>query len=171
MESLRLISQSLGLCLAALLLAACATNPPPPSTLVPSPSPTRSPAPIASPTFPVAPSATRPSPPAQSTGTLTGRVTIGPLRPVERIGEPTPTPPPELFSSRSINIFTADGTTLVTNAKINPDGTYAVTLPPGVYVVNIARAGIERARNLPQTVTITTGATLQLDIDIDTGIR
>jgi hypothetical protein len=117
---------------------------------------------------------TPPSPtvvPAQETGRLTGHVSIGPLRPVERVGEPTLTPPPEVFTSRSINIFAADGATLVTSVKINPNGTYAVTLPPGNYVVNIARSGIDRARNLPKAVTIASGATVELDIDIDTGIR
>ncbi len=154
-----LISHSLNLCLSALLLTACAPNTP--SPIAPISSPTRASAPIASPT----------SAPAQSSGTLTGRVTIGPLRPVERIGEPSPTPPPEVFTSRSINVFAADGSTLVTIAKINPDGMYTVKLPPGVYVVNIARTGMDRARNLPKTITIASDATVQLDIDIDTGIR
>lgn len=153
----RTFSRSLILLLA--LLTACATNTTPPST------------PIASPTRAPAPGATQTAPPARSSGTLTGRVTIGPLRPVERIGEPSPTPPPEVFAARSINIFAADGATLVTNAKINPDGIYVVTLPPGNYVVNIARTGIDRARNLPKTVTIVSGSIFQLDIDIDTGIR
>lgn len=142
-----------------LLLTACAQNTPLPPT--PIASPTRAPSPSASPT----------AAPAQATGKLTGHVTIGPLRPVERIGEPTPTTSPEVFAARSINIFASDGTTLVTNVKINPDGTYAVVLPPGNYVVNIARTGIDRARNLPKAITIEPGKIVELDIDIDTGIR
>lgn len=155
---MKLIIGSTGIA-AIFLLTACSLNAP--LSLTPLASPTRTPPPIASQT----------SAPAQSTGKLTGRVTIGPLRPVERIGEPTPTISPEVFAARSINVFAADGTTLVTNVKINPDGTYSVILPPGNYVVNIARTGIDRARNLPKPVTIVSGATVELDIDIDTGIR
>ncbi len=138
---------------AILFLAACESN----AQVTPSPSR----APTLTPTF--APSA--------HMGALTGHVTIGPLRPVERVGETPPPVPPEVYAARSISILAADGRTLVTNVKINSDGTYTVNLPPGVYVVNIARSGIDRAKNLPKTITIESGKTVQLDIDIDTGIR
>ena len=109
--------------------------------------------------------------PAPAGGTLQGKVTIGPLQPVERAGQPTPTPDPQVFTSRSLNIFKADGKTLVTNLHFNPDGTYRVSLPPGTYVVDIPHNGIGFARPLPKTITIHSGETVQLDIDIDTGIR
>jgi len=104
-------------------------------------------------------------------GYLEGRVTIGPLQPVERVGVPTPTVPPEVYAARSIDIFQSDGTTLVTNVKINPDGTYRVELEPGTYLVNIARTGIDRAGGLPKTIVIESNRTVRLDIEIDTGIR
>ena len=104
-------------------------------------------------------------------GVLEGRVTIGPLTPVERAGVPTPTVPPEVYAARSIDIFQADGTTRVVNVKISSDGTYHVKLPPGTYVVNIAKTGIDRGTDLPKTVTLASGQTTRLDIDIDTGIR
>lgn len=141
------------LLVAILSLAACESN----AQLTPTPSST----PAVPPT----------SPPSTQMGILTGRVTIGPLRPVERVGETPPPVPPEVYAARSINIFATDGATLVVNVKINPNGTYNVNLPPGVYVVNIARTGIDRGRNLPKTITIESGKTVQLDIDIDTGIR
>jgi hypothetical protein len=109
-----------------------------------------------------------PSPPS---GILEGKVTIGPLQPVERVGQPTPTPAPEVFTSRSLNIFRQDGKTLVTSLHFNPDGTYRVSLPAGTYVVDIPHSGIGFARPLPKTITIHSGETIQLDIDIDTGIR
>jgi hypothetical protein len=109
-----------------------------------------------------------PPPPA---GTLQGHVTIGPLQPVERVGQPTPTPNPEVFTSRSLNIFQADGKNLVTSIHFNPDGSYRVSLQPGTYVVDIPHTGIGFARPLPKTITIHSGETVQLDIDIDTGIR
>ncbi len=60
------------------------------------------------------------------------------------------------------------GKTAVANARIQPDGTYRVALPPGTYVVNIARTGVDRARGFPRTVTVATGQTARLDIDVDT---
>ena len=123
-----------------------------------------------------------PSPPAESkavptstsaaqVGILAGRVTIGPLTPVERVDVPTPTVPPEMYAAHSIQVFQADGATLVANVKINPDGAYHVELPPGTYVVDLPKIGLERAARLPTTITITAGQTTRLDIDIDTGIR
>ncbi len=147
-------SLSITLCL---LLPACATNP----TSAPVPNAIASPSPSALATFA----------PVSSTGTLTGHVTIGPLSPVQRVGVTPPPIPPEVYAARTIQIFAADGATLVTNVKINPEGTYTVTLPSGNYVVNIARSGIDRARGLPKTITIANGKIVQLDIDIDTGIR
>lgn len=104
-------------------------------------------------------------------GYLEGRVNIGPLAPVERADQPPPTPPPEIFAGRTIDIFQPDGATLVTKAPIDSTGAYRVALDPGVYVVNITHAGIERTIELPKTVTIESGRTTQLDIEIDTGIR
>ena len=129
--------------------------------------PTTAPAPTQSATSTPAPSPT----PVPQVGTLEGRVSIGPLTPVERVGVPTPIPPPEVYAARSINIFQTDGKTLVANVKINPDGTYRVELKPGTYVVNIARTGLDRGTDLPKTITIVNGQTTHLVIDIDTGIR
>jgi hypothetical protein len=104
-------------------------------------------------------------------GYLEGHVNIGPLVPVARADVPPPTVPPEVYASRSINIFRSDGATLVLNVKIGPDGNYRVGLAPGTYVVNLARSGIDRADELPQQISIESGKTVRLDISIDTGIR
>lgn len=104
-------------------------------------------------------------------GYIEGQVTIGPLRPAQRLGEPLPPVPPAAYAARAIDVFAADGATLVTRVRINSDGTYRVALAPGTYVVDIARAGVDRARGLPTTVTIASGQTVRLDIDIDTGMR
>ena len=147
--------------LSVLILAACKP------ASVPDAIPTTAPASTPSATSTPAPSPT----PIPQVGALEGRVSIGPLTPVERVGVPTPTPPPEVYAARSINIFQANGKTLVANVKINPDGTYRVELKPGTYVVNIARTGLDRGTDLPRTITIVDGQTTHLDIDIDTGIR
>jgi hypothetical protein len=110
--------------------------------------------------------------PVAPEGILYGKVTVGPLQPVERVGVPSPTPPPEVFTSRSINIFQADGKTLLRNVHFNANGSYRVNLPPGTYVIDIPHdRGLGFAKNLPKTVSIGSNQMVELDIDIDTGIR
>ena len=57
-------------------------------------------------------------------------------------------------------------------AQIEPavDGNYKVELPAGTYVIDLEKQHMF-GKNLPATVTIRTGETTTLDIDIDTGIR
>ncbi len=103
-------------------------------------------------------------------GRLEGTVTIGPLSPVERIGVPTPTPPPEVFTSRGIKIFDSLSI-LVNEVHFNPDGTYSIELTSGKYRVELLNTGIEHAAEVPATVQIYSNQTTELNISIDTGIR
>ncbi len=104
-------------------------------------------------------------------GTLQGHVSIGPLSPVERVGAPTPTVPPEVYAARQIVVYYSDGKKVVTRISLDAQGNYRVTLAPGTYVVDMARTGIDRAKGLPATVTVESEKTTTLDITIDTGIR
>lgn len=104
-------------------------------------------------------------------GTLEGHVTIGPLVPVVREGEPEPTPAPEVYASRQIVIYGKDGRGEITRVQIDAKGNYRVELPAGTYVVDINRIGIDRGIDLPTKVEILGSATTRLDIEIDTGIR
>lgn len=105
-----------------------------------------------------------------ATGALQGHVNIGPLQPVVRIDEPTPVVPPEAYAARQIVIYAADGQTEIARVQIGPDGNYKVALPPGPYVVDLTRSGIDRS-NLPVKIQIAAGQTTTLDVEIDTGIR
>ena len=60
---------------------------------------------------------------------------------------------------------------LVAEASISHDRWYRVSLAPGTYVVDIARNGMDRADGLRKTIVIKNRKTVQLNIDIDTGIR
>lgn len=154
----------------SLLLAACS----PPNALQSSPTAVSDPVPSTTspPPQTSTPVPARPTTLNQNTGTLAGRVTIGPLSPGPvRLGITPPPIPPEVFAARTIQIYASDGATLVTSVKINSNGTYSVTLPPGNYVVDLARNGIDRGRDLPKKIQIEPSKSVQLDIDIDTGIR
>jgi len=106
----------------------------------------------------------------QPPGFLEGVVTIGPLTPVEMPGE-QPTVPGEVYAARKIMVYDAQGRRLVERVDIGGDGTYRVELPPGRYVVDINRIGIDSSSDVPASVDIVSGETVRLDIDIDTGIR
>ena len=102
-------------------------------------------------------------------GTLTGKVSIGPLCPVE----PCTVPHDRLvaaYTARPITLSTPAGT-VVTTVTADPETGYTVVLKPGIYVVDIQHQGIGGSRELPTTVTIRRGETVRLDISIDTGIR
>lgn len=105
------------------------------------------------------------------TGVLEGRVTVGPLSPVVQEGVPEPTPAPEVYADRKIVIYAEDGQQEITRVDIDGSGNYRVTLPAGVYVVDINHLGVDLAKGLPQQVEIKSQQTTRLDVDIDTGIR
>lgn len=107
----------------------------------------------------------------QETGSLTGHVTIGPLQPVQRQGEPEPTPAPEVYAAWQIVVYTPDMRTEVARAAINDEGDYTIELRPGTYAVTAEQATGRGLRQGTYAVGITAGQTTRQDIDIDTGIR
>lgn len=104
------------------------------------------------------------------TGILHGKVTIGPLQPVERPGE-TVEVPCSVYEARKIMVYDDSGEKLVEQVNIDCEGRYAVDLRPGTYTVDINRIGVDFSKGLPAVVEIQSGITTRLDIDIDTGIR
>ena len=106
----------------------------------------------------------------KATGILEGHVSIGPLVPVVRVGEPEPTPAPEVYAGRQIVVFSGSGREIA-RVQIDGQGNYRLALPAGSYRVDINHAGIDSAAGLPAEVEILAGQTTQLDVDIDTGIR
>jgi hypothetical protein len=108
------------------------------------------------------------------TGILAGKVTVGPLTPVERVDVTPPVPDPTVFTSRHLLLYQADGTTLIEEIPIQAAGYYGVynvTIKPGTYVLDYPRQGIGGAKGLPATIRIEADKTTKVDVDIDTGIR
>ncbi len=103
-------------------------------------------------------------------GILSGKVSIGPFCPVERVGVPCPTPP-EAYTSREVVVYALDGKTVITRKHFNPDGTYRFELSPRQYVLVVPQTGIGGSKDLPKTITIKAGETTVFDVSIDTGIR
>jgi hypothetical protein len=105
-------------------------------------------------------------------GTLSGKVTIGPICPVERPDVPCPVPA-EAYEARKILVYIQlkGGLALYSDVSIKTDGTYSVNLPEGAYVVEMKPNGIDRSPDVPADIVIKAGETTTLDISIDTGIR
>ena len=115
--------------------------------------------------------ACRPISVPKAKGTLEGHVAIGPLVPVMREGEPTPTPAPEVYAAREIVVYARNGKTEVARAQIDSGGIYRIALPAGTYVIDINRLGMDHGTGLPKEIEIAGGQVTRLDIEIDTGIR
>jgi hypothetical protein len=106
-------------------------------------------------------------------GFLEGKISIGPLCPVERIPpDPGCLPTIETYKAYPVSVWTSNGKREV--ARLNPelDGSFRTELMSGHYLVIL-----ENDRNrpggstLPAEIDITGRDTTILNIDIDTGIR
>ena len=109
----------------------------------------------------------------QETGFLEGKITIGPICPVERIPpDPGCLPTAETYKAYPVSIWTLEGDLKI--ALINPalDGSFYTELPPGKFLVKLEKnQNGPGGSNLPVEVTITSRNVTLINIDIDTGIR
>jgi hypothetical protein len=106
-------------------------------------------------------------------GTLTGKITIGPLCPVERIPpDPACQPTAETYKAYQVSIWSSDMKVKIRDITPSLDGSYTIGLPTGTWMVALDRqlAGVGGS-NLPVSITVKEGSDTQLDISIDTGIR
>jgi hypothetical protein len=103
-------------------------------------------------------------------GIVHGKVTIGPMRPIQTQGQPAPKLS-KWYKGKKILIYTLDKKTLIAATELDENGNYQLVLEPGIYIMDMKRAGIEQSPHLPKKIEIKPGQTLRVDIDIDTGIR
>ena len=99
-------------------------------------------------------------------GVLTGRVTIGPLCPIEPCGDSSG----YIYSGRELVLQQPGGVLL--QVPLRSDGTFEGVVPMGTYAIHLDRCeylGCQGA--VPVSVEIRDGETSTLNIDIDTGIR
>lgn len=110
----------------------------------------------------------------EGSGVLKGKISIGPLCPVESIPpDPGCLPTAETYKAWAVDVWSSDKRTKVTTLDPKLDGNYLITLPAGNYMVDfdvVKNNSIGRS-NLPVLITVNKGDTTNLNIDIDTGIR
>lgn len=102
-----------------------------------------------------------------STGIISGRVTLSPTCPVERI-PPDPQCAPKGYQT-IVKVFSVGGSYLIKSVQTGVDGSYTIALPFGDYTI-----GAVGGKILPQcsSVPVSLKATLAtVDISCDTGIR
>jgi hypothetical protein len=106
-------------------------------------------------------------------GTLSGRITVGPICPVEVEGQECP-PAPGTYESILVLVYArlAGGERLVAQVRADDAGRFELSLPPGSYRVALEHSiGIPGGPRPVQEVRIESGATAEVAFDIDTGIR
>jgi len=108
------------------------------------------------------------------TGVLKGKITIGPICPVERIPpDPACLPTAETYKAWATVVWTSDKKSKLATIDPKLDGTYLTELPAGEYTIDfeVSRTFGAGGSNLPASVTIANKDTTTLNITIDTGIR
>ena len=109
----------------------------------------------------------------RETGFLEGKISIGPICPVERDPpDPGCLPTAETYKAYPVSVWTSNGRRKI--APINPalDGSFITELTPGNYLV-ILENGQNKigSSTLPVGISIISEETTSLNINIDTGIR
>jgi len=104
-------------------------------------------------------------------GLLEGKVTIGPLCPVETVPlDPACQPSQDTYHTWPIVIWTTDKKTKIATIDPDLDGNYVIDLPKGNYLVDLDKQH-RINKSLPAVIIIEPNETSLLNIDIDTGIR
>lgn len=107
-------------------------------------------------------------------GVLQGKISIGPLCPVETIPpQPGCTPTAETYKAWQTAIWNSSKTQKIINIIPNSDGTFQIKLSEGEYVIDFVNPDMGKLRNtgLPLKFSVNRSKTTQLSINIDTGIR
>lgn len=105
--------------------------------------------------------------PEEKTGLLKGRVTIGPLCPVE----PCPITVSNPYLSREIIIQNQTGE-FFKIISLKEDGSFEEEVGVGIYTLSLSDCNFLGCRqSLPKRVIIEAGKIFETEIDIDTGIR
>ncbi len=106
-------------------------------------------------------------------GYLKGKISIGPICPVERNPPDTSCmPTAETYKAYSVGIWTSDGMHNITQLSPSLNGSYITELATGNYLVRLENnQSIATGSNLPVHIVINALDSTLLDINIDTGIR
>ena len=95
-----------------------------------------------------------------------GIVTIGPVKPVQRVGEENTKP----FQTKLV-VKTEDGTQEIMKFSSGPNGEFQIELPPGSYTIERDQGSEKYPRCDPTKVVVRPNKFSKVRITCDTGIR
>lgn len=103
--------------------------------------------------------------PFQPVGTLTGRLTIAPLCPVE----PCPTPAKSPYADLQL---TLKGEVITQYPRMDSEGNFELEVPAGKYELTLTPCEYLGCKNeFPKEVVVEENKTTRVEINLDTGIR
>ena len=107
------------------------------------------------------------------TGVLRGKITIGPLCPVETVPpNPNCSPTAETYKTWATAVWKLDKKTKLVTLNPTLDGNYMTVLPVGKYIIDFdATQNYKAGSNLPTEISVNKNDTTTFNINIDTGIR
>jgi hypothetical protein len=105
-------------------------------------------------------------------GVLEGKISIGPICPVESVPpQPQCLPTAETYKAYAVGIWAVNGSRLLDTLRPDLTGNYRAELQAGSYLVRLINSQAVGGSNLPAVVTVPESDTTRFNIDIDTGIR
>lgn len=110
------------------------------------------------------------SPVGDKQGTLKGHVDIGPLSPVQRVGQKKKVPK-EVYKGLSLQLVKIGFKAPAQSAKIDESGNFNVNLDPSKYLVSVVSKTAKYMHLPSREVVISAGKTVKIDLIVDTGIR
>jgi len=109
---------------------------------------------------------------AASPGFLEGHLKIISPKEVELADETPSKTTGENFADYPLLVMSSDGKREVARIIADANGNYRVTLPPGDYILDVpGRRPKGHLRATPQPFTVASNQTVQVDMNIDTGVR
>jgi len=77
----------------------------------------------------------------------------------------------ESFAEYPLVVFSQDGNHEITRFAADARGDYRVVLPSGVYVLDVQDRIRKHVRATPRSFTVVSNQTVQVNMEIDTGVR
>ena len=106
----------------------------------------------------------------QSSGSLQGTMTIGPICPVEQVGHPC-NPTPQMYAAHKVFVYTSNKSKTIATLTPDTQGHFSALLPVGDYIVDVEHSAVGAVQGVPTTIKIVSNKTYTITISIDTGIR
>ena len=108
---------------------------------------------------------------SDSNGVLVGQLRILALKEVAKADEVPAKPFATNYSDYPLVVLSQDGKKEIAKILADESGNYRVSLPAGVYILDVQRRGHGNLRARPQLFTVVPNQTVRADFDIDTGVR